>query len=145
MIFFKKVIEIRSKSGILHFTRWAIFKCKWFALYIHKISEADKDYHLHSHPWNFISIILKGSYKEESLIWHRWPHYPRPAKLLKPKGVWTVSRMNRQGFHKIHRIIKGPVYSLFFTYGKDMSWFYMVNDTKIEHTIYREMKNKGEL
>src|SRR5882757_8105423 len=136
MKFFKKVMEIRSKDGILYFTRWTIFKCRWFSLYIHKISERDEDFHLHNHPRNFISVILKGSYKEESLIWPYWPLSPRPAKLLKPKGFLTISYMNRQGFHRIHRIIKGPVYSLFFTYGKAMTWFHMVNYTKIEHNIY---------
>lgn len=126
-------------------TRWTIFKCQWFTLYIDKILERDGDFHLHNHPQNLISVILKGSYKEESLTWPHWPLSPRPARLLGPKRFLKVSWMNRKSFHKIHRIIKGPIYSLFLTYGKDLSWFYMVNDTKIEHSVYRELKAEGKL
>jgi hypothetical protein len=61
----KLVKEIRSKEGILHFQRYELFKTPWFRCYLHRIFEGDKDLHLHNHPWNFLGIILKGSYIEE--------------------------------------------------------------------------------
>src|SRR5690242_14456495 len=62
---FKLVKKILSKEGVLHFRRWAIFECKWFNIYIHCISQSDQDTSPHSHPWSFLSFILKGSYGEE--------------------------------------------------------------------------------
>lgn len=141
MIFFKKVLEIRSKQGILHFTRWAIFSCKWVSLYIHRFNQSDKDIYLHNHPWNFISVILKGSYFEESLNWSWWPLYPKPKSEFKVKKFLTVSHMNRKVFHKVNEILKGPVYSLFLAYGEYQAWYYLVDNSKVESVIYREKKN----
>lgn len=145
MTLFKKVLELRSKQGMLHFTRWAIFQCKWFALHIHKISQPDKDGHCHSHPWNFISIILKGSYEETSLDLNDWPVCSDPTEILTLKKFLTISSMDRWGFHKIKRIVKGTVYSLFFTFGENKSWYYMVNGSMMEHSVYRQFKNEGKL
>ncbi len=129
MKFFQKVKTIQSKSGDVHFERWAIFETSWLSLYIHKIHKEDKDLHLHSHPWNFISIILRGSYLEET-----------PGK-LNVKKFLTISKMRKGNFHKIRSIISGPVYSLFLTYGKKEPWYYLVGVNKIESEEYRRIKN----
>lgn len=137
MIFFKKILEIKSKAGILHFTRWAIFDSKYLRLYIHKINESDKD-HLHSHPWNFVSVILKGSYEEELLDWKGWPTKQKPPTTLNLKKFLTITFMNRFKFHKIKRIVNGPVYSLVLTLGDHKDWYYMVDDCMVESNIYRD-------
>lgn len=61
--------EIKSKTGELHFRRYRLFWTPWFALYIHRIYKADEDPYPHSHPWNFISLILNGGYIEE--LWRQ--------------------------------------------------------------------------
>jgi len=33
-------------------------------IYLHHILRSDKDRHLHDHPWDYSSIILKGGYFE---------------------------------------------------------------------------------
>lgn len=129
MVFFKKVKEIRSKDGVLHFERFAIFEIKNFAsLYIHKIHESDKDPYLHTHPWNFISLILKGSYLEEVDT--------TESLILKTPG--TISCAGRNFCHKIKEIIKGPVWTLFFVYGKNKLWYYSLG--KITNDEYRKRK-----
>lgn len=60
----KPVREIRSKENVLHFRRWQILALPWGTLYLHHIARADQDEHLHNHPWNFTSLILKGGYVE---------------------------------------------------------------------------------
>lgn len=127
MEFFKQVKEIRSKSGDLHFRRFAIFEIKNFAsLYIHTIYKEDKDGHLHTHPWNFMGVILKGSYEE---LTDSGPRIKKPG---------SVSIAGRHFCHKINRIINGPVKSLFFVWGKNKPWFYSLG--KIESEEYRRMK-----
>lgn len=44
--------------------RWRLFECPLFRIYLHKICRSDDDRHLHDHPFNFVSIILRGGYDE---------------------------------------------------------------------------------
>jgi hypothetical protein len=132
MKLFKQVKEIRSKTGELYFRRYAIFEIENFAsLYIHTIYKADKDQHLHTHPWNFFGIILKGSYIELT---------DRGFVLKKPG---SISIAGRSYCHKIETIVDGPVNSLFFVWGKYKPWFYSLG--KIESTEYRKLKNENNL
>lgn len=140
MKLFKQVKEIRSKSGELHFTRFAILETSIFSIYIHKIYKADKDPFLHSHPWNFFGIILKGEYTEVfsglDLFWE-------PQNFYKPRFPFSILSGDRNYFHKILRIDKGPVTSLFFTFGKHKDWFYLLDDdVKVHYSEYRKNKNK---
>ncbi len=133
MKLFKYVKEIKSKDGDLHFRRFAIFETSYFSLYIHEIYRADEDIYLHSHPWNFVSVILKGGYCEQN------------EKTFMPEFVskkrWTITKMNRERFHKIYHVDNGfTTVSLCFTYGKKKPWFYSVDDEKIESKEFRRMK-----
>lgn len=62
MRFYKKTIIYRE-DGKPYLIRYSLFSCHWFAVKIHHIMLSDYDC-LHDHPWNFISIILKGGYTE---------------------------------------------------------------------------------
>ena len=129
MKLFQKAKEIRSREGALHFERYAIIETFLFAVYLHKIHKEDQDLHLHSHPWNFVTIVLKGSYRElgehgESL-----------------KKVGTVSSMSRNRFHKIATVFDKPVTTLFLTFGKHKPWHYLVDGSKIESDEYRKLKH----
>jgi hypothetical protein len=141
MKLFKLVKEIRSKLGVIHFRRYAIIETKWFGLYIHRIYKADADKHLHSHPWNFKSIILKGSYAE---AYNGIDIFGEPQTYIRTREFLDYSSANTDYFHKILNIIKGPVTTLFFTYGVHREWYYLVNGEKIESTKYRIMKNEGK-
>lgn len=132
MKFFQKVKEIRSKADELYFERYAIFEIENFAsLYIHRIHRADKDKHLHTHPWNFASVILRGSYQELT------------DDGIRIKRPLTFAFAGRHFCHKIQEIISGPVISLFFVYGKYKPWFYSLG--KVESTEYRRLKNENQL
>lgn len=134
MKFFQKVREIRSKRGILHFQRYAIFETSFLSLYIHRIYRRDEDEHLHSHPWNFITMVLWGAYTalDENMN-------------LTRKGLGSWSWMTRHGYHKIFSIEKSPVTTIFLTYGKKGPWYYLVDGKPMFHETYRSMKNRGEL
>lgn len=128
----KKVKTIRSKTGELYFERWAVIEIKNFCgLYIHRIHRADKDKHLHTHPWNFFGLILKGAYLEQT------------DELARVRSPGSFSFGTRHFCHKIQEIIKGPVYSLFFVWGKYKPWYYSLG--KVESTVYRRLKNENNL
>lgn len=128
--FFKIIKEIKSKTGELHFRRFAIFHIFNFcSLFVHFIYKEDKDKYLHNHPWNYVGLVLKGSYTEETELG------TRQAKL------GTVSFGNRKFFHKILKINDGPVVTLFFVYGKYIDWGYKSENGFVESKDYRKSKN----
>lgn len=57
----KKIIS--REDGTPYLIRTYLFKSKSFQIVIHKVLQSDPDC-LHDHPWNFISLILKGGYWE---------------------------------------------------------------------------------
>ena len=60
---FWKWVEIPRYDGQLYIKRLIIIRLPWFAIMLHKIYLSDTDCQ-HSHPWNFISILLSGWYRE---------------------------------------------------------------------------------
>jgi len=163
---FPLVLEIKSKTGILHFKRWRIFSCSKFNIFLHEISEADKDLHLHNHPWNFRSIILWGCYVEllklgkydgtnadetqSSLSGRR----DLAVNLHKP---FSIYKKHKNEFHKILSIVKDfkflgmnfhseKVYSLVLTGPHRFDeWGYSVNNVFMDHIEYRQRKNQNAL
>lgn len=47
------------------FTRWTLFKCRWFAVYLHKLDAPVRHPKCHDHPWHFWGLVLWGGYWEE--------------------------------------------------------------------------------
>lgn len=129
----KLIREIKSKTGDVHFKRWEILKTRWGSIWLHAIYKADIDKHLHNHPWHFISIILKGSYKE---ITQKGISFQRPGK---------INIRNGENYHKILEVESKVVYTLFFATEPKRLWGYDVDGKFLDHETYRELKNKGEL
>lgn len=130
MKLFKKVKEIRSKTGELHFKRFAIIETRWFAVYIHKIYKADKDPFVHNHPWNFFSIVLWGGYYEDT----QWGSGGA-------RDVFNINWGNRKYFHKIAAII-WPTTTLFCTFGKKKPWGFLTNQGYVDSEEYIKNKEK---
>ena len=60
-MFRKKIIY--REDGVPYLMRRYLIKTRLFQIVIHNILQSDNDC-LHDHPWNFVSIILKGGYWE---------------------------------------------------------------------------------
>lgn len=128
---FKKTKEIKSKSGVLHFRRWQLFKTPWFVVNIHGIYHKDDDLHLHSHPWNFLSIVLWGSYVEEL----------QGGKMNLRTFLNTAYR-KAEAFHKIRLLCTKSVYTLNFMSTKTREWGYDVEGKFVGHQEYRQLKRQ---
>lgn len=138
------VKEIRSKEGEVHFRRWSIFENKWFRIYLHQILKADEDAHEHTHPWNFISWLISGTYIEDS---NGKATFRKTGSLLHRKADVP---------HKLISVSPGCL-SLVFAYGKRVTWGYAVNNVYgglrkasnglmiVHHEEYRNLKNSGNL
>jgi len=57
-------------DGSFYMERFWLFQTRWLSCRLHHICSHDWDPHLHDHPWDFVSVVLKGAYVE------RRPHSP---------------------------------------------------------------------
>jgi len=126
----KLIKEIRSKEGKLHFRRWQILKTPWFSIYIHGIYAPDQDKHLHNHPWDYKSLVLKGSYIEET---------NNGVNLLK---FGSVTSRSGEDYHKIKTLLTNSVYTLFIVSPAKRTWGYQVNGKWMDNEEYRKLKNQ---
>ena len=101
--------------------RWKILRTSTFGIFIHKFCRSDHERALHDHPWSFVSIILKGGYKEifEEKLDHlygltaQYEEWRRPGSILIRPATWK------------HRVILEPgktSWSLVFVSGRTRKW-----------------------
>lgn len=96
---------------------------------VHCILRPDTDDHLHDHPWEARTIILRGAYWEE---------------LEGGDGEWRqpgdTKRVRYGEFHRIGwvepRDEDEGVYTLFFTWGYIGTWGFKVNGVKVPWRDY---------
>jgi len=55
-----------SHDGRPFLDRWGIVHERIGGFYLHHIAGPDPGMDLHDHPWSFVSIILRGSYTEQT-------------------------------------------------------------------------------
>jgi len=101
-------------------------KFDWFplAIRIHKIVKPDNDRHLHDHPWNARTFILKGWYKEER----------KGESFTREQG--DTCRLNFGEYHRINQICDGGVYTMFVTGKYRGTWGFMVDGLKVHYKKY---------
>ena len=127
----KPVLEIKSKAGVLHFRRWRILSTPWFNIYLHGIYKADADKHLHDHPWDYRSLVLKGCFWEETIDHNGfW--------ILNPLAPGSFVKRKAEQFHKIRELCTPTVYTLFITGKPRRDWGYSVDGEWMQHDEYRK-------
>ena len=111
---------------------------------IHRIMVPDGDRHHHDHPWDARTILFKGGYDEERL------EYSGPCSSLDwmsfiPATYHVVPYRRKQGdtvtlgfgeFHRITKVPKEGVWTLFITYPLKGDWGYLVDGKKVSFREY---------
>lgn len=59
-----RVYKITGGGDTVYLVRYIVFKSKYGCFYIHRFMRSDSD-DPHDHPWNFITYIVSGGYKEK--------------------------------------------------------------------------------
>lgn len=62
-LFFGGRRDIPRRPNEDYLTRWYLLSTPWLGIYIHRFWASDYSI-FHDHPWSFISLVLKGWYKE---------------------------------------------------------------------------------
>jgi len=130
------VKEIVSKVGAVHFRRYRLIRTPWFALYIHQILRSDMDSALHDHPFDFSSLILKGSYLEQSM-------YPSDTNTIYCNEFFPGDVVKHKGeeLHKLTLTSKS-VWTLVLTSGNYRDWGYHTCRGWVNHRKFRQMKRE---
>lgn len=132
--------HIYGKDGSLYMGRWWLFnpypwpegsKSNWFpiSIRIHHIMRADLDRHLHDHPWNARTIIIKGGYAELRLGGVRF--FRRPG---------DTARLNFGEYHRITYVEPEGAWTIFITGKYQGTWGFLVNGAKVKWRTYLGIK-----
>lgn len=132
--------DIGDGRGDIFFTRYDLFKCRWFSVYLHRFYRSDTDRCFHDHPWPYITIILRGGYWEE--IPAGWYNAEIPGLAeggpvaWRPSGRMRIWRppgyIGRHPANWAHRIVldssRPRPWSLVFVGRKRRAWGFWTRD-----------------
>jgi hypothetical protein len=133
--------QIRGKDGSLYMDRWYLLVFpRLFSIRIHHICRPDLDRWPHDHPWWFISIILRGGYRE---WWCKRTEFRTMLTNIEdpfapPKMAWMdfhqkqVRRFNfhtNTDLHMIREFDRGEkgAWTLIFTGPEKREWGFMTD------------------
>lgn len=88
-----------EEGGRLYLRRLHVFQCPLFSIMIHWFHSPDRNRHLHDHPVDMLSIVLRGWYLEEEPL----PQFSGSKTF--PTGMRVVEWLNWIPHKKIHRIV----------------------------------------
>lgn len=116
---------------------------------LHFIHRADQDPHLHDHPWNARTIILRGGYEEQRLLtgedakevyghvrvpeWIKRTSGETPPQICeyKTRLPGDTAPLKHGEFHKIESVEPGGAITLFITGKYRGPWGFLVDGVKV--------------
>lgn len=111
---------------------------------LHHIVREDRDRHLHDHPWDAQTLILRGYYVEEREdIYPEVDPYPGqdPAHLVILRRAGQTAPLRFGEYHRIRTVSEDGVWTLFITFNYRGVWGFKVDGKKVP---WREYFSKGE-
>ena len=151
---------IMSRDGTdLYMDRWWLFnaytkdasdveRARWAwlpSIRVHHIVRADDDAHLHDHPWDARTILLRGWYTEERPLTALTDREAMQAdgiaiadqvRAIFQRAVGHTGPVRFNAFHRISRVSPGGVYTLWFTWRYQGTWGFEVNGQKVPWREY---------
>lgn len=127
-----------------------IARIPWLpSIRVHHILRRDNDRHPHDHPWDARTIVLDGWYDECRVkSWYRsfTPAYLRRPAVSRPLPPPTTEAhvrsrgytgpINHGSYHQITDVSEGGVWTLFFTFGHQGQWGFLVDGEKVPFPEY---------
>jgi hypothetical protein len=143
--------HIRLK-GALYMERYWLFnpyptgddEKRWWktllpSIRVHCIRMPDPDLHLHDHPWNVRTFILRSWYREEREV-QDCPARCRTHFYFRTQG--TTASLKFGEFHRIVGVPDDGVWTLFITWKKRGTWGFKVDDKKVPWREYLGIKGE---
>ncbi len=101
---------------------------------IHWIRLPDRDRHMHDHPWECRTIILKGGYTEKRMAQPFARYGVIDMQHIRTPG--NTATLNLGEFHAIESITVGGVWTLFITWKYQGTWGFLVDGKKVPYKKY---------
>lgn len=118
---------------------------------VHHICRPDSDRHMHDHPWNARTVVLRGWYEEErrlSAVPVGVSYFPTftdeglvRAGFRRERGY--TGRLLFGEFHRIRRVPDEGVWTLFFTWDKQGTWGFLVDGAKVPWRKYLGLESNS--
>jgi len=120
-------------------------KYPWFPwnIRLHWIRRHDHEEHMHDHPWNARTFILRGGYTEER------PHFvirnaegktvcEHPSVFIRAPG--DTAKLGYGVYHRITYVPPGGAWTLFISGRYKGTWGFLVDGVKIKWKTYLGLK-----
>lgn len=120
-----------------HFVRLRVIDTPWFGVYVHKLITEDPG-DPHDHPFNFISVILRGGYVEARFKdQYDWIQTRRAYG----EGFPRINYMTTENLHRITSVAYGrPCWTLVFRGRRVKQWGFRVGNRMIAAPDYAPRK-----
>lgn len=96
-------MHIMADDGSSYLRRMRIVETPWFGVFLHHIDSTDNDQDPHDHPWNFVSLVVRGGYTEQVLA------LDANASYVRRWLTWSFHVMDRRHAHRITELVPGTV------------------------------------
>lgn len=106
--------------------RWKVAAGQWFSVRLHHWTEGDPPAYQHSHPWNFLTVVLSGGYDD---IGEDRPddHVRAPAVRYRPL-TWRHSVIN----------VRPRTWTVVVT-GRALSvWRFWINSNEVDEAAWNQ-------
>lgn len=118
-------------------------KYPWFPwnIRLHWIRREDQEPHMHDHPWNARTIILRGGYVEERedvAALASGESGDKRYLIRRPAG--STAKIGYGVYHRITHITPGGAWTFFISGPYQGPWGFLVDGVKIKWRIYRQMR-----
>lgn len=104
-----------------YLTRWRVIQTPLFGVYLHRFEGPDPRPTLHDHPWNFLSLVLRGGYTE-------FTPGDREGIYAEPRRVRRFNRKRATDLHWISELTRVPTWTLMFVGRRKRVWGYVEPD-----------------
>lgn len=114
-----------------------IARIPWLpSIRVHHILRRDNDRHPHDHPWDARTIVLDGWYDERRVT--EWSgSMSLGERAVRSEGY--TGPINHGSYHQITDVSEGGVWTLFFTFGRQGQWGFLVDGEKVPFPEYMKM------
>jgi hypothetical protein len=106
--------------------RWRVIQTPLFALYVHKIIRPDPQRDLHDHPSSFLSLIIKGSYRE----------LRQGASVPLLHEALSLRYMRAEWPHSILELGRVPTWTILFVGRRRREWGFYTPAGWVHHEEY---------
>ena len=110
---------VGDKVQDVYLRRWFLIpRNRYFNVYLHQFLRDDDDRALHDHPWDSVSLLVRGRYREHV----DEACYPDSMVTIREYQAPAVIKRSAEHKHRLELIDGKPAWTIFITGPKRRKW-----------------------